>query len=90
MKVTIPEKEVEICDFCRREGTLQECPVCGKSYCLICHGTIPGCWVGPHVCKECAKREDVRRVVGRYADQLTPILKKRKTALKRLPKERRD
>lgn len=85
MKIKKPAEEIEVCDHCQRGGYLETCIVCGRQHCLSCQGIIAGCWVGPKVCKECDDREDVRRVVARYAEQITPIIRKRTAALKRLP-----
>ena len=85
MKKTIPEQILEVCDFCESTGYLQECIVCLKAFCLTCEGTIQGCWVGPQVCRECARRKDVRKVSDKHAKEITPIIKRRSRALKRLP-----
>jgi hypothetical protein len=85
MKITKPAEEIEVCDHCQRGGYLQTCIVCERQYCLLCHTTIIGCWVDTQICKGCSVRDDVKRVVARYAKQITPIIKKRTAALKRLP-----
>lgn len=85
MKVKQPAREVEVCDFCGREGFLQACTVCGKSFCLICEAVIGGCVVSTRVGKCCGKREDVANVVERYAQQFQPIVRRRAAALKKLP-----
>lgn len=84
MKVKVPAKTVEVCDFCNGEGFLQKCLCCSKQYCLTCDGTIGGCWVSPDVCKSCADLDSVRKVVANYADQITPIVKRRDAALRKL------
>ena len=94
MKVKRPAKEVEVCDVCQRDdGYLQTCLVCGGVYCLTCDAVMVGCWVKPPVCRDCAKRPDVQGVVARAADKITPIIARRKAALKRLrakPVEKKD
>jgi len=87
VKLTTEPREIEVCDFCRRERFLQTCIVCGRQYCLTDQGTVPGCWVGPNVCRKCDEREDVKKVCDKYANQITPIVRKRNDALKRLPAE---
>ena len=85
MKVTLPAEDIEVCDRCRRDGYLQQCPVCGGQFCLTCHGIIAGCWVDPDVCRGCARRPDVQAVVERHAAAITPIIKRRTADLKALP-----
>jgi non-ribosomal peptide synthetase component E (peptide arylation enzyme) len=87
MKITRPEEEVEVCDFCQRTGYLQTCCVCKRQYCLCCQSCIGGCWIGPKVCKACSKREDVLAVVEGHAKQITPIIRARTAALEQLPEE---
>ncbi len=87
MKVLKPEREVEVCDTCQHEGFLQVCLVCGKQFCMSCHGIIAGCWVSPNVCRGCSRRADVLKVVGLYAKQITPIIAERRAALEALPAE---
>lgn len=83
MKVKI-NKTVEACDFCEREGYLQTCVACRKRYCLSCHGIVPGCWVAPNLCGTCDERTDVREVVKRHAEKITPIVAQRDKELGRL------
>ena len=86
MKKTIPRRTAEVCDLCQNEHTyLQRCPVCNREFCLACQGLVGGCWVSLAVCRECSKRDDVKRVSDRYAAEITPIIKRRLRALKRLP-----
>jgi len=85
MKISRPAVRVEVCDTCQREGFLQTCLVCGGRYCLTCSGRVAGCIVPADLCRECAKREDVEKIMERYAAKLTPIVKRRNAALKRLP-----
>lgn len=85
MKTTIPEKTVDVCDFCHREGYLETCDVCGRQFCLIDNGIVAGSYGSMDICKECARRDDVHKVCERYAKQLKPIYKRRMTALRRLP-----
>ena len=90
MKIKIPEKEIEICDICQRENCLRpltECLVCGQQYCITCAGIIPGCMVSANIGKCCSKRDDVLKIVDRYAEQMMPIVKKRNIALYRLRKK---
>jgi len=84
MKVKRPAAEVEVCDTCGRDGYLQTCLVCGGQYCLTCHTTMVGCWITVDVCQDCSGRDDVRGIVARAADKITPIIMRRKASLKRL------
>ena len=86
MKTTIPERTVEVCDRCRREGYLQTCEVCGAKFCLTCQGIVGQCWGFTELCRECAHRDDVKELCHFYAKQLTPIFKRRHEALVRLGK----
>lgn len=83
-KITVPEKEVEVCDRCENDGFLQTCIVCGDRYCLGCQGHVGGSWHGPDLCRQCAHRDDVIDLVQQYARQMTPIFQKRDAALKRM------
>ena len=84
MKITQPAKSVDVCDRCENEGYLQACVVCGAQFCLRCQTTMAGCWVQPKVCMACAKRGDVRAIVAAAADEMTPIINKRREDLARL------
>ncbi len=87
MRITKPERVVEVCDICHGEGFLKTCPVCGKQFCLVCEGIMAGCWVGPDVCQRCSRRSDVREAVELYAKRITPIIRERTAALKALSVE---
>lgn len=87
MKRTIPAKTVEVCDICHREivGEIAStCVVCGREHCYTCRGILCGCMVEAPVCHECSGREDVRQIVGRCADKIVPLVKKRNAVLRRL------
>lgn len=84
MKIEQPSKTVEVCDICRRGGFLQTCLVCGGRYCLTCDAIIAGCWVKPAVCRTCSKSQKVEDIVLKYAGRITPVIKLRDAALKRL------
>lgn len=87
MKIKIPSKTVEACDICHRETKcLDKCLLCGKEYCYVCEPYLPGCRIKPNVCKNCDDRDDVKRVVAKYAKEFTRIDKLREQALARLPK----
>lgn len=76
-------KTVEVCDFCGRDGYLQTCIRCGRRYCLTDHAIVAGCWVKPDVCRDCGGDEVVKEICRKYADLITPILKKRDSALRK-------
>lgn len=84
MKVTVPEKTVEVCDCCNREGFLQTCEVCQIAYCLTCEGLVIGSGGFTRLCRKCSERDEVKALCERYAEQLRPIYRKRSAALKRL------
>lgn len=84
MKVKKPATEVEVCDTCQNEGFLQTCLVCGGRYCLTCDGVVMGCWVKADLCRECAKRKDVKKIMENYAAKITPVVQRRTAALKSL------
>ena len=88
MKKTMPKKTVEVCDFCQREGCLETCHVCGREYCLTCNGIVTASWGFLTLCRKCAGRDDVQAICDRYAEQLTPVFKRRTAALKRLGRKR--
>ena len=71
MKVTVPAKEVELCDVCRREvAFLDTCLYCGNRYCLTCAAVIAGCIHSVRVCRRCENNETVLAIVSKHA---TPI-----------------
>lgn len=84
MRTTLPEKTVEVCDFCHREGYLKECDVCGRSFCLTHEGIVGQCWGFTTLCRECCHRDAVKEICARYAKRLTAIYRQRNAALKRL------
>jgi len=80
--ITVPEKEIEICDFCKGgDKYLQKCVVCGKEYCLICKGI----GTNPYhlkLCPNCIKLDEVVQAINnavpeyrRNADDLEGVLK---------------
>lgn len=78
-------KVAKICDVCHREvGWLDKCIVCGKDYCVTCDAIMSGCIVKPDCCRECAKREDVKKIVYHFAKPIVDILKQRDSKLKKL------
>ena len=87
MRITKPEREIEVCDRCQREGFLKTCPVCGAQFCLSCEGHVAMCWVSLGVCRACGGRKDVLALAARYAAKITPIIRARLAALEALPKE---
>lgn len=84
MKTTHPAREVEVCDFCRREGFLTECDVCGRQYCLTDEGTVAGSYGFTNVCRDCSRQQRVQEICDKYAVHLRPIFQQRDAALKRL------
>jgi hypothetical protein len=81
MKITIPLKEIEVCDRCFREGYLQSCIVCGGKFCLTCEGIICGCAHKTRVCKPCADEPSVLEVVKKYVPRLVRIIAARDAEL---------
>lgn len=77
MKTTIPERIVELCDICEREGYLSKCKACGKMYCLTCDALIPGCVHKIDVCLKCGDDEKVNAIAKKYAPLISSILTKR-------------
>lgn len=77
MKITVPQKEVELCDCCSRDGFLQTCKACGGRYCLLCDAYLPGCIHRPDVCRKCCDNEQVKAIADKYAPKLLEILKAR-------------
>jgi hypothetical protein len=86
VRITKPDETVDVCDFCQRPAYLQTCDVCGRQFCLSDEGRVAGSWGFTRLCRECDDRADVRRVCQRYAEQLTPVYRRRNAALKRLGK----
>ena len=84
MKVNKPAQEVHVCDFCRRDGYVVVCWVCGRDYCLTCDGTVCGSYGFAALCRECACRDDVQAVCDEYANKLKPVFAARDAALKAL------
>lgn len=85
MKITMPEKVVDVCDFCSKEGFLEKCVVCKRQFCLVDGGDVAASWGFTELCRECAKRDDVGNVCKQYASKLTLVFKKRNAALGQLP-----
>lgn len=80
-----PAEEVQVCDRCGKEGGyFRQCWVCRGDFCLVCEGIVCGSFGFTEICRACSGRDDVKRVCDRYAAQISPILKKRDAALKRL------
>jgi hypothetical protein len=89
MKITKPSAEVEVCDLCHREDCyLQTCAACGKEFCLTCEGTMGGSYGFVYVCRDCSRREDVKKICQRYSDRLSPIFQERQQKLRRLRKKK--
>ena len=90
MKTTIPEKMVEVCDFCHREAYLQTCDVCSRQFCLTDNGKVTASWGFTKLCRECSTRDDVHKVCEKYAKQLSPIFKRRDVTLRHLPQNEQN
>lgn len=84
MKVTIPEREIEVCDRCNKEGFLDRCHVCGDTYCLTCEGTVAGSGGFTTLCRKCAERDDVKSICDEFARQLSVIYDRRQKKLQSL------
>lgn len=85
MKIRIPSTEVEACDVCERRvgnGILEQCVCCGKEYCHICEAIMLGCMHQPEICKLCAKKDSVTKVVDRFAIEIRNVLERRDKAMK--------
>lgn len=81
MKITVPEKEVEVCDICQREGCLQTCIHCDGRYCLTCNGIMPGCIHKVDVCRKCGKNGIVQAIVEKHVPAITAVLNTRDTEI---------
>ena len=86
MRAVIPEKIVELCDICEREGYLSKCKACGKMYCLTCEAIIIGCIHEMDVCIKCGNNERVNAIAQKYAPLILSVLKKRDKELLKLGK----
>ena len=84
MKCKVPAREIKVCDFCRLEGFLEACCVCGKEYCLTCHGIVAGSYGFHKLCRECACLTAVQQVCDRYAKKMALLFAARDKALARL------
>ena len=80
----VPEKEIEVCDICHRDGYLMTCKACGGRYCLMCHATITGCIHRVDVCRKCGESARVVAIAEKYAPRLVAILKERDAELAQL------
>lgn len=69
MKITIPEKEIEICDVCQRESSLRldTCLFCGGRYCYTCRAIICGCVHEVDVCRKCDNNPVLLSIVMKHA-----------------------
>jgi hypothetical protein len=85
MKIKI-NKEVEVCDFCQREGFLTTCVVCRKKYCIMCNGIGYNPY-DQNICKCCIKREDVEKVIVDGRKKYERSYFAQKAALQKLPKK---
>jgi len=90
MKVTVPEKEVEVCDLCQHDGYLETCLFCQGKFCLTCHGIIPGCIHKVQVCRKCGGEPALREIVSAYVPRLTEILNERDADIIELGNKRRE
>ena len=58
--------ELNICDFCGRDGYLQKCIVCHKEYCVICN--YSGVF-SLRVCRKCStENKKVRAILDKYEE----------------------
>lgn len=80
----VPEKEVEVCDLCGRDGYLQTCKACKGRYCLTCDAIITGCVHKLDVCRACGKKPEVLAISEKYVPQLVAVLKSRDAELAEL------
>jgi non-ribosomal peptide synthetase component E (peptide arylation enzyme) len=84
MIVTTEPKQIEVCDICKQDVFLLTCDVCGHRFCFSCEGIITGCWVSPRICVDCGQRKDVRAICKTHSDEITPIIERRRMALRSL------
>ena len=84
MKVTVPEKTIEACDYCQAEGFIKDCDVCNRQFCLSHEGTVMGSWGFTCICRDCARRDEVRQICEKHAENLTAVFRRRNDALKKL------
>ena len=84
MIIEQPKKTVEVCDFCRRDGTLTTCWACGKRYCCVDEAIISGGYSFYHLCRACGDREDVLRVIHKWAKRLERVYNQRDAELQEL------
>lgn len=84
MRVIIPERIAIVCDFCQREGCLQQCLMCRRDFCLSCGGKRAAPYVCPQLCQECILRDDVKTVYEEFAEKVRAICTRRDNALRRL------
>jgi hypothetical protein len=84
MKIKVPSKTIEVCDFCKRDGhgCLTRCVICGKDYCHSCEAMICGCIHQPEICKSCGENEGVKDVILIFAGKLKKLLHKRDYAMR--------
>lgn len=80
----VPEKEVEVCDLCGRDGYLMTCKSCKGRYCLICEAIIAGCVHKLDVCRACGNKPEVLAISKKYVPQLVAVLKSRDAELAEL------
>ena len=88
MKTTIPERVVELCDICKREGHLMTCKACGKMYCFMCDAIVTGCIHKMDICLKCGSDERVNAIAEKYAPLILSVLKNRDKELLKLRSRR--
>jgi hypothetical protein len=87
MKTTVPAKEVQICDVCRREVPyLQKCKFCENEYCLSCSALIAGCVHTVDVCKKCETNETLLKIVTKHSPLIRGALTARDNEIIRVGK----
>jgi len=89
MKKTIPQKEVEVCDYCGRDGYLVTCIFCNGRFCLS-HGKaiIAGCVHQVPVCQKCGENETVLEIVYRHAPLIDNAIQKRDAEIRKASQHR--
>lgn len=84
MKVTVPAKEIELCDVCHRDSSwLVTCLFCGNRYCLTCEAIISGCIHKVRVCRKCGENETVLAIVEKHAPLIRSVLEARDIELRK-------
>jgi len=85
MKITLPSKEIEVCDICqptKENQILYTCIFCRKRYWLSCKGGVVGAIKQPDICMNCEEDDNLIHIVERHAPLIKEAIERRDNEIK--------